>query len=226
MTIWTIQSQFVKAQVQSLGGMLGPAWFRIGARSVQPFAVAPWGDDSGPEYLELPNILKRLRGEWACIPFGIEDESRPLPRDWLPVQPLVGVDPLPHGRSSNAEWQLADIWGDRLDLILTYPEPHAVRLVKRRVSASGREPRLNISLAIEVRRPCELPIGTRYRCRGIREPSRSVSYGSRIAAEAIIRRARASKRSRLSRFVPRSTSGHWFHGSGTIPSGGQGCLAR
>lgn len=159
MTIWTIQSSFVKAQVQSLGGMLGPAWFRTGARSIQPFAVAPWGDDSGPEYLGLPNLLKRLRGEWACVPFGIEDEGRRLPREWLPTGPSADLDPLPHGRSSNAEWQLAEIWGEGLELILAYPEPHPVRLLKRRICASGREPRLNVSLAVEVRRPCELPIG-------------------------------------------------------------------
>ena len=72
MTNWTIQSQFVQAQVQSLGAMLGPAWFSIGGRTVQPFAIAPWAEDSGPEYRQLPNLLKRLRGEWACVPFGIE----------------------------------------------------------------------------------------------------------------------------------------------------------
>src|SRR5512146_895052 len=117
MTTWTIQSKFVKAQVQSLGAMLGPAWFSIGGRIIQPFAVAPWGDDSGPEYLRLPNILKRLRGEWVCVPFGIEGGGRRLPRDWLPIQAPADLEPLPHGRSSNAEWQLAEIRGDRLELI-------------------------------------------------------------------------------------------------------------
>ncbi len=159
MTTWTIQSKFVKAQVQSLGAMLGPAWFSVDGRSIQPFAVAPWGQDSGPEHRGLPNILKRLRGEWVCVPFGIEGDGRRLPGDWLPIQGSGEIESLPHGRSSNAEWQVAGIRGDRLDLILTYPEPHPVRLLRRSIWASSREPRLHLSLVVEVRRSCELPIG-------------------------------------------------------------------
>jgi hypothetical protein len=159
MPTWTIQSKFVKAQVQSLGAMLGPAWFSVHGRSIQPFAVAPWGLDSGPEHHRLPNILKGLRGEWVCVPFGIESDGRRLPDDWPQIQEPDDFESLPHGRSSNAQWQLAGIRGDRLDLILTYPEPHPVRLLRRRIWASDREPRVHLSLKVEVRRPCELPIG-------------------------------------------------------------------
>lgn len=159
MTNWTIESKFVKAQVQSLGAMLGPACFSIGGRTIQPFAVAPWEMDSGADYQRLPNILKRLRGEWACVPFGIERDDRRLPADWLPGEGAGDLEPLPHGRSSNADWELAGLWNDRIELILTYPEPHPVRLLKRTISASGIQPKLHVSLMLETREACELPIG-------------------------------------------------------------------
>ena len=159
MSVWNIQSRFVRAQVQSLGAMLGPAWFSIGGRSVQPFAVAPWAEDCGPEYGALPGLLKRLRGEWACVPFGMEVGGRRLPPDWLPSQGAPDPDSLPHGRSSNADWQLTGIRGDRVELILTYPEPHPVSLLRRTIWASDTLPKLHVSLEIEVRRSCELPLG-------------------------------------------------------------------
>lgn len=159
MTTWTIQSKFVKAQVQSLGAMLGPAWFSLGGRNVQPFAIAPWADDSGPEYRRLPGLLKRLRGEWACVPFGIEGDGRQLPPDWLATEAAADLEPLPHGLSSNAEWQLAAIYDDRVELSLSYPEPHPVSLLKRTLYASDMLPRLDVGLTIEVRKSCELPLG-------------------------------------------------------------------
>lgn len=135
--------------------MPGPAWFSVNGGSVQPFAIAPWGQDSGPEHRRLPNILKNLRGEWVCVPFGIEGGGRRLPGDWPPIEEPGDFESLPHGRSSNAEWQLAATRGDRLDLILTYPEPQPVRLLRRSIWASDREPRLHMSLMVEVRRACQ-----------------------------------------------------------------------
>ena len=139
--------------------MLGPAWFSIGGRKVQPFAVAPWAEDSGPEYDRLAGLFKRLRGEWACIPFGIEGGGRRLPPDWLPLQGAPDPESLPHGLSSNAHWQLTGIRSDRVDLLLSYPEPHPVSSLRRSIWASDTQPQLQISLAVEVRRSCELPIG-------------------------------------------------------------------
>ena len=159
MTTWTIQSGFVEAQVQSLGAMLGPAWFSVGGRKVQPFAIAPWANDCGAEYQRLPGLLKRLRGEWACVPFGIEGDGRRLPHDWLPIQGEPDPDSPPHGRSSNAQWQLAAVRSDRVELVLTYPEPHPVSLLRRIIRVSETLPKLDVSLLVEVRRSCELPLG-------------------------------------------------------------------
>lgn len=150
----------MRAQVQSLGAMLGPAWFRLGEREVQPFAVAPWASDSGEQYDRLPGILRRLRGEWPCVPYGIERFPGELPHQWAPEdENELQWTPEPHGRSSNAEWTLWELASDRIELTIEYPEPHPVRTLTRRICASAERPELEMSLRIEVRASCSLPIG-------------------------------------------------------------------
>jgi hypothetical protein len=160
MTTWSIHSEFVKAEVQSLGAMLGPAWFRIGRTEVQPFAIAPWWQDSGPEYDALPKILQRLRGEWPCVPFGIERAPGDLPADWEGQgEGDLLISPQPHGLSSNAEWELLERADDRIELALEYPKSHPVRRLVRSVRASSARPELEMTLQIQMRVPCALPIG-------------------------------------------------------------------
>jgi hypothetical protein len=80
--------------------MLGPAWFDLGDTVVQPFAVAPWADDKGVEHERLPRILRRLRGEWVCVPFGIARSLSDLPEEWrMRDEGTVQVDLEPHGKS-------------------------------------------------------------------------------------------------------------------------------
>jgi hypothetical protein len=158
---WIIQSSFVSAEVQDLGAMLGPAWFTLGDRSVQPFAVAPWSNDGTAEHEKLPALLRRLRGEWPCIPYGIDRSAdATLPASWRPRSTLIRlVDPHPHGYSSNARWGLAQSGQNSIELFLDYPEWHAVKRITRTIYASPKSPRLTMGLQIEARIPVELPIG-------------------------------------------------------------------
>lgn len=140
--------------------MLGPAWFNLGDRAVQPFAVAPWADDVGADYKRLPGILQRLRGEWVCVPFGIERPRRDLPADWQPTnKDNKSIEVHPHGLSSNAEWQVSAFTPDQIELALEYPTPHPVKELRRTIHASATRPSLEIRLQIEARVDCELPIG-------------------------------------------------------------------
>ena len=55
--------------VQRLGAMLAPITFVLAdGRQVSPMHVAPWANAPGTE--TLPGILRKLRGEWPCVPFG------------------------------------------------------------------------------------------------------------------------------------------------------------
>ena len=158
---WSIQSRLIRAEIQSLGGMLGPAWFRLGDREVQPFAIAPWSDEVGTEYDKLPPLLRRLRGEWPCVPFGMAEPRPNPPHDWMSDASASGgyMDPDLHGYGSNAHWKLMRLESTRIQLAIEYPEPHPIRRLVRTITASEESPALAISLLVKSREACDLPIG-------------------------------------------------------------------
>ena len=111
--------------VQALGAMLGPVTFRLpDGREVSPLHVAPWADD--PQVASLPGILRALRGDFACVPFGA-DRALDLAGDWSALsRPAPERPGPPHGPSSNEIWKLQD---DGLHLTLEYPEDSPIALV-------------------------------------------------------------------------------------------------
>ncbi|MDD2764846.1 MAG: hypothetical protein PHE83_12825 [Opitutaceae bacterium] len=101
---WRIANAAVEAFVTETGGHLGPVTFQIGGKKIQPYAVAPWAE----EKLEvpLPPMLKVLRGDFFCLPFGgnetpFRDERHP-----------------PHGETANARWRCTAAGEGRVHLSL------------------------------------------------------------------------------------------------------------
>jgi hypothetical protein len=141
--------------------MLGPAWFHVDDRLVQPFAVAPWANDVGPQHEALPPLLKRLRGEWPCVPFGMPDSRENLPPAWASGIPNRedDADPHPHGYSSNAHWELNRLEPDRIELVLEYPKDHPIERLTRTICASKTSAVLVIALKVQARKAVDLPIG-------------------------------------------------------------------
>lgn len=67
------------------GGHLAPVHFNLGGRIVSPYALAPWlPDEIDPT---LPVLLKNLRGDFLCLPFGPRENAQP------------------HGETANSTWQ-------------------------------------------------------------------------------------------------------------------------
>lgn len=143
--------------VQSLAGMLGPVLFLLpDGRQVSPLQVAPWGND--PQRGQLPGILRELRGDWACVPFGF-DGPRDLAPGWEPTGETFDGADMAHGFGSNVDWQFTGQTETSLTLECRYPADHPVRLVRRIVTPDPAAPGISIALEIEVRRTCRLPIG-------------------------------------------------------------------
>jgi hypothetical protein len=61
-----VRTRSVEAGVTTLGGQLWPAKFRVGRRWISPLSAAPWALENP----RVPNILKVLRGDFFCMPFG------------------------------------------------------------------------------------------------------------------------------------------------------------
>jgi hypothetical protein len=72
MTSWRLDWPHGSAELTAQGGLLGPVTFRLGdGRSLQPMYLAPWLND--PATRDLPPLLRDLKGELPCVPFGRTD---------------------------------------------------------------------------------------------------------------------------------------------------------
>lgn len=82
----TLSSNLVTLHITKDGGHLAPVSFDIDGRIVSPYALAPWQPDEVDP--TLPVLLKNLRGDFLCLPFGPQSDGPP------------------HGETANAEWIL------------------------------------------------------------------------------------------------------------------------
>lgn len=102
---WCLSHDRVRLQVTSRGGHLAPVEFTLGERVVSPYALAPWLPDDVDE--GLPVLLKVLRGDFLCFPFGGQ-KSGP-----------------PHGASANNPWKIVAGGEEMLHLGLDDPDSGA-----------------------------------------------------------------------------------------------------
>lgn len=102
---WCLSHDRVSLQVACRGGHLAPAEFKLGSRTVSPYSLSPWTrDEVDPG---LPDLLKVLRGDFLCFPFGGQK-----------------VGP-PHGASANNDWKIVAGGDNILHLGLDDPESGA-----------------------------------------------------------------------------------------------------
>ncbi len=85
---------------------MAPVEFDLGGRVVSPYALAPWTPEEVDE--TLPVLLKVLRGDFFCFPFGPQEDGLP-----------------PHGASANAEWKIVAGGEEMLHLGLDDPDSGA-----------------------------------------------------------------------------------------------------
>lgn len=93
----------VTFNITKTGGQLGPVTFRIGRRVIEPFHTAPWSGT--PEAGKLIPLLRDLRGDFFCAPFGAGPAWR-------------GEAHPPHGETANADWTVTLSAPERLVAVL------------------------------------------------------------------------------------------------------------
>ncbi|WP_421723138.1 hypothetical protein [Bauldia sp.] len=144
--------------VQRLGAMLAPVTFLLpGGRQVSPMHIAPWADEPGGG--DLPGILRRLRGEWPCVPFGYTVPADGFTPEWAAQIKPGAPDEAPHGHASNAEWEWTEVGPTEIRLGLDYPGSSLVARVERTVTPDPDAPAIDLTFQIAVREDCRLPIG-------------------------------------------------------------------
>lgn len=89
---WGFRNDVVEAWLTCRGGHLAPVQFRLGRKSVQPFAIAPWAETRLPPGNSA--AMHVLRGDFFCLPFGTES-GKPWRQDKYPQ----------HGETANNRWR-------------------------------------------------------------------------------------------------------------------------
>ncbi|MFA6959726.1 MAG: hypothetical protein WC205_03125 [Opitutaceae bacterium] len=84
-------------------GQLGPVKFRLGRQVIEPLHTAPWCGE--PEAGKLIPLLRGLRGDFFCAPFGAGPGWR-------------GEEHPPHGETANADWTVTSSAPERLVAVL------------------------------------------------------------------------------------------------------------
>jgi hypothetical protein len=92
---WRVASAQVEAFVTETGGHLGPVTFDRQGQKLQPYSVAPWAEERIDA--SQPAIIKALRGDFFCLPFG--GNATPFGKERHPV----------HGETANALWQFRSL---------------------------------------------------------------------------------------------------------------------
>ena len=147
---WTLKWAHGEATAQSLGGMLAPVRFELGeGRTVSPLYVAPWGDDA-----RWPGLLRALRGEWPCLPFGAVMAPPGLPPGF---ETRNAADTWNHGYGANHMWRLVEKVADRLTLRIDYPSEGEIESLERTIEVDPEAPALTVSLTVHARRDVVLP---------------------------------------------------------------------
>ena len=93
---------------------MAPATFILGERIVSPYALAPWQPEEIDQ--DLPVLLKNLRGDFFCLPFGPQQNGPP------------------HGETANNEWQLLEKTATSLSLEISASDvgAHVVKTLSLR----------------------------------------------------------------------------------------------
>lgn len=158
--------------VQRHAAMLAPLTFLLpNGRQASPMHVAPWAGEPGTE--ELPGILRRLRGEWPCVPFGYSVPGEGFPAEWTRSMAPPAPDEEVHGHSSNHPWTWESDDGNRLRLSIGYPASSPVKRLERTITPDPDAPAVDLELVVETREACRLPLGLHPTFRLPLEPGRT-----------------------------------------------------
>lgn len=124
---YSLKSDLVSLHISIEGGQLSPVEFTLGQRTVSPYSLSPWK----PRELDqsLPPLIKNLRGDFFCLPFGPQENG------------------LPHGETANNHWEKI---AETPDSIILAIEPSDVSAkVTKTIALKPSQTALYVSHTIE-----------------------------------------------------------------------------
>ena len=108
---YELKSPNVDLVVTKESGHCAPVTFRCGGKKIRPYSVVPWAGE--PVAKGTDRILKNLRGDFFCLPFG---------GNTTPIKKLgYGTKKFSfecHGDTANAEWDFEEVVKDKKGALL------------------------------------------------------------------------------------------------------------
>ena len=161
----TVAGRSVTATLNAAAATLYPLTFEIESgegktKSFSPFYRPSWTKTDVPEG---PDLLRYIKGEWPCVPFGTNYPVEVLPPEWRPMTADIEADfadetILPHGYGANAVWDLSQT-GLTASAVIKYPDAGPIERIRRSITPHAFLPEVEIALEIEARRRHRTPIG-------------------------------------------------------------------
>ncbi|HNX27509.1 MAG TPA: hypothetical protein PKK48_08905, partial [Phycisphaerae bacterium] len=98
---WVMSTDNVKMAISQLGGQLAPVIFFADSKTpVQPYWVAPWYRIKDMKFPRTDTVLKPLRGDFFCLPFGANAEK------------YEGEQHTCHGEAGTEKWKYVNLCDD------------------------------------------------------------------------------------------------------------------
>lgn len=150
---WSLAWAHGHLTVRAVGGMLAPLTFKLDdGREISPLYVAPWADESPTTPLSA--MMRQLRGEWPCVPFGPGELPEGLPAGWTGR----GVEsPWFHGYSTNHAWTMVERSDTGFVFRIELPSDDPVAWMERRILVDARSASVSVELSLQPRRSAVVP---------------------------------------------------------------------
>jgi hypothetical protein len=156
MNDWQLAWNHGKITVQPLGGMVSVEFLLPSGKIISPMLRAPWFGESVDA--EIPAMIRRLRGDWFCVPFGAGHAVPGLTPRWKAAgAPEEGG--LAHGHGAHHEWAILHLSRSEMTVTVEYPRNHPIRRLERTIRPMPGEPAVRFDLSVEARDNVSLPIG-------------------------------------------------------------------
>lgn len=150
-----LETAHARGTVYATAGLFTDIEFRLpSGRWVRPLAIAPWNENLDPA---IPGHLRRLGGEFFCLPFGGGGTVRDPVAGWESLTTAPNNEPM-HGPAANADWQIIEHHRNSVRMGLDLPDEYPVSRIERQITLDADHPSSRSTVRLEIRREGRLPV--------------------------------------------------------------------
>lgn len=137
---------------------MAPVSFDLGdGRIATPFKVSDW--EELPSAAGLPPIMRYIKGDFACVPYGAANPPANLPPEWDGLTKAEPAFAEVHGYGAHHEWSLERMDDSSMTISIDYPAEHPISRLERTIRLVEEDLAVDVELSIIVRVPVRIAAG-------------------------------------------------------------------